>query len=425
MNPITVAIRGKGLRKAVARGIMLFQRYGLTNRKMDAALQLFAKIMQPFGGAATFPIVSKALQRNPAVIQKYQAQGIEFAMHGLHHFDHALLSYEEQQPQLTAGQQIFQQCNITLNGFRGPYLHYNEATLRVLNEIGLHYDSSPSLFWDVVPTDTADYQHVRQFYGARSASVYPSLPYIEGNLVRLPYSLPDDEALIERLTLSPAQMNGMWVNILLKSYQLGELFVIGLHPERIALCQAPLEAALNEARQLDPPVWVARLHEIAAWWQARHKTAVQITPLSNESWQISLNGPEGLTVLGRGVTVDVPSRSWFGQYQEIQATQFSVTSPTRPFIGVAPTTAPALVDFLRQQGYLIETSSQANDYPYYFNQTTFTAEQQRPLLALLEEASNAPLIRLSRWPNRVRSAVSVTGDIDALTVWDYIIRAIS
>ena len=62
-------------------------------------------------------------------------------------------------------------------------------------------------------------------------------------------------------------------------------------------------------------------------------------------------------------------------------------------------------------------------YSYYLDRATFTAEDQRPLLAEIEGADK-PLVRLGRWPNGARSALAVTGDIDALTLWDYGLRFI-
>jgi len=80
-----------------------------------------------------------------------------------------------------------------------------------------------------------------------------------------------------------------------------------------------------------------------------------------------------------------------------------------------------LFSFVRQQGYIVEISEQDHHYAYYLNQTDFTAEDQRLLLAHIER-TDRPLVRLGRWPNGARSALAITGDIDALTLWDYGLR---
>ena len=38
------------------------------------------------------------------------------------------------------------------------------------------------------------------------------------------------------------------------------------------------------------------------------------------------------------------------------------------------------------------------------------------------ETGRFPLLRLGRWPGGAKSALAVTGDVDALTIWDYALR---
>jgi hypothetical protein len=76
---------------------------------------------------------------------------------------------------------------------------------------------------------------------------------------------------------------------------------------------------------------------------------------------------------------------------------------------------------LWQQGYIVEISEESHRYPCYFDQADFDTECERALLAQIE-STGCPLVRLGRWPNGARSALAVTGDIDALTLWDYGLR---
>ncbi len=80
-----------------------------------------------------------------------------------------------------------------------------------------------------------------------------------------------------------------------------------------------------------------------------------------------------------------------------------------------------MLGFLRQQGYIVQVSDHSRDYTIYLDQTNFAPQDERPLLAQIEENAKA-LVRLGRWPNGAYSALCVTGDIDALTVWDYALR---
>jgi hypothetical protein len=46
---------------------------------------------------------------------------------------------------------------------------------------------------------------------------------------------------------------------------------------------------------------------------------------------------------------------------------------------------------------------------------------ERPVLDEIE-GGTFPLARPGRWPDGARSALSLTGNIDALTIWDYASR---
>jgi hypothetical protein len=178
---------------------------------------------------------------------------------------------------------------------------------------------------------------------------------------------------------------------------------------------------LEEATSLSPAVWIARLDEIAAWWRARAGATVQITDASDGAFHVRVTGPKGTTVLARAADVDGPTAAWAGRYRRVLADTFTVHASHRPFLGVSPDTSPRLVDFLRQQGYILEIDPEGGRYAQYFDQAEFEPEQARPLLAQIERPDH-PLLRLGRWPDGAHSALAVTGDIDALTLWDYGLR---
>ncbi len=423
MNPISAAISGKGYLSFLRRSVSIARQYGMTTDKMNRALEQFAAILRQFGCSATFPITSVALGRNPQVIKKYQDQGIEFAIHGYRHIDHCQLSQAEQIAQMELAKQLFAKVGIKTRGFRNPYLRWNPDTLVALQQQDLAYDSSQCLAWDVLDgRETPAYLRVLSFYGAVRAGDYPSLPSLENNIIRIPYSLPDDEALVERLDLQTSvEMNALWLAILHRTFELGELFTLGLHPERIAACQEPLTAVLSEARQLVPTVWIARLDEIAGWWRARTGAMVRTSDAGGGKFRLTATGPEGMTLLVRAVQVDTPTQPWANGYQQTGATALTLQAPIRPWIGLSPTASSSMADFLRQQGYIVEQTSEPDLYAYYFDQPGFTAKDKRPILAQIE-GTDRPLVRLGRWPNGARSALSITGDIDALTLWDYGLR---
>lgn len=437
MNPIVIAARGKGSLGVVRRVKTIGQRYGLTPSKMAQNLGRLAATLKRFQCGATFPITTAALARSGDAIGHFQERRIEFAVHGLYHVDHRQLSLDEQLAAFARARRIFAERGVGCYGFRSPYLRWSDQTVVAIGQSGFLYDSSQALAWDVASdVETEAYRRVLTFYGARSASAYPALPHLSGALVRIPYCLPDDEALVDRFQLAaPGVMTRIWQSILTKTHHLGELFTLGLHPERTPQCATALAETLGAARALRPHVWIARLDEIAQWWKARAMASVT-TSLVRElgatnaaagaapgasELHLSVGGPAGTTILARGVELLADSEPWDGAYRLVRGGEVALRADRRPFIGLSRASAPNLASFLRQQGFIVEVADGPGAYALYLDQPQFAAEDERPLLAQLE-GGHFPLVRLGRWPDGARSALCITGDIDALTLWDYGLR---
>ena len=426
-NPIKLAAGAKGQSALLNRVGMITKRYGLTPAKMQRALDQFVKTLRRFDCGATFPATAAALERHPAALEKYQTQGIEFAVHGYTHVDYSQLTAEEQLAHLHRAREVFAAAGIKAVGFRSPYLRQGDHLYAAIEAAGFSYVSNQPILWEVLNTDDLTpagqdgYRRAIDFYAPWEANKRLSLPQLYNQLVEIPVSLPDDEILLDRLGGNNDFVAKSWQSILSQTHRREELFTLQLHPERIARCAEGLSAVLNEARALAPAVWIARLDEIAAWWQARTEASVEITDVDEGKFQLTLTAPDGITVLARGVQVKAPTAPWADGYRQVKATTFTLRAPRRPFIGLSPGAPPNLASFLRQQGYIVEISAEGHRYSYYLEQNKFTTEQERTLLARIEE-TNCPLLRLGRWPNGARSALSLTGDIDALTLWDYGLR---
>ena len=213
-----------------------------------------------------------------------------------------------------------------------------------------------------------------------------------------------------------------WLSILQATCQSGELFTLGLHPERIYHCEVPLKEVLIAARNLYPRVWVARLDEIARWWMNRAKVKPVILSAQPGEYLVKLKRIQGLTVLGRDIEFISPTKEWDGTYRIAQGNTIQFRSNVRPFIGISSGSDPSLGEFLRQQGFIIETAQISHTHSVYLDYPEFSREDEKPLLGELEN-HEGPLLRFGRWQNEAKSALCVTGDIDALTIWDYLLRA--
>jgi len=428
MGYAQLLLRSKGLTYIGRRAWAISRRYGLTSRQMERALKRFIATTEQYDCRPTLPIVAVVLARNPEPVRQLQARGIEFAVHGLTHS--ALNEYpvEKQREQLRRALDIFSRHGVQASGLRSPYLNHNQDLHQVAASLGFQYTSNQSILWDVedgenISTEAwSAYQRALTFYVPWLAKERLAVPRLHKNIVEIPVSLPDDEMLIDRFNDSEnSHVRQAWTRILQQTHARGELFTLQLHPERIFLCLESLSTVLSQARQLQPPVWIARLDEIAAWWQSRCAAEVTINEIGSDTYRVSVDGPDGTALLARGVEINGPGEPWAEGYQLMHCHQVVIRCKRRPFVGLAPNTSPVLVDFLRQQGFITEISLDSQRYSIYFDRLDFVTGDERAVYKQIE-ASNCPLVRLNRWPDGAHSALAVTGDIDALSVWDYIWR---
>ena len=423
LSPLATAVRGKGILPFLSRSYAIAARYGFSAGKMAQALSQLVGVLMEYDCRATIPVTACALARQPSLAEKYQALGLELAVHGYKHVDYLQLSAEQHRDHLCRARQVFEQAGIPAVGFRSPYLRWNGDMLSLLEEYGFDYDSSQVIAWNAASKlETEAYTRVLQFYGARSADQYPSLPRLVGNLVQIPYCLPDDEALVERMgLLDRSEMSQVWVTMLDLIYSAGELFTLGIHPERASLCKEALHAVLAKARSLSPAVWIARLSEIAAWYRCLAEVTFATMPQANGCTRVTINAPAGAVVLARNIITTAPGQRWGWGYERIPGNVLDIEGYRHPWIGLPPDSPASLKSFLQHQGYLVETSTDPDAFSFYVERRTFQPEDERSLLSEIETGTQ-PLLRIGRWPEGARAALAVTGDIDAFTLWDYGLR---
>ena len=99
-----------------------------------------------------------------------------------------------------------------------------------------------------------------------------------------------------------------------------------------------------------------------------------------------------------------------------------VPADPRPFVGLPPDAPKQVVSFLREQGYILDCGETASRCGTHLSAATMARLTSQVELIEHIEASTGPLIRYWRWPEGARSAMCVTGDVDALTLLDYAAR---
>jgi hypothetical protein len=80
----------------------------------------------------------------------------------------------------------------------------------------------------------------------------------------------------------------------------------------------------------------------------------------------------------------------------------------------------ALKAFLKEEGFVVWDGADSGGFPLT-GIKTFGEKDKRRVLETIE-ASGTPRVRLWRWPKLARCAMSVTGDIDAMTLVDFLRR---
>ena len=81
--------------------------------------------------------------------------------------------------------------------------------------------------------------------------------------------------------------------------------------------------------------------------------------------------------------------------------------------------------FLREQGYILDSSESATRCGVYLDAAALAGLPSEVQLIDHIEACPSPLIRYWRWPNGAKSVLSVTGDLDALSLLDYASRLLA
>lgn len=423
MLGLRYAIGAKGVGNAVKRFLMIARAYGITPKRMEHNLNLFEGILTKYFCSATFPITAVVLEKHEKMIQGLQKKGLEFAIHGLVHRDYSLLTLSEQEDQIQKAVKIFQDAGINVHGFRGPYFGCDENTLAVLNNANLLYESDETVLWDVIEDESVEkhknsLNKILQLYKSKKSEGYRSLPCDYG-LIRIPVSLPDDEIIMDRLNITePPKINEIWKSLLEQSYGRGELFTLQLHPERIERFANSLECVLAEARNKDPIVWIAQLREIAKWWKERNKFSIKIEGKDKE-YVVDIDCSDEATILLKNINIETEqAKEWYRDYKTINCNAFKLKSSYRPFIGVSPSAPEGLVSLLKEEGFYVEESTAKDKFKIYLDINNFEEKDKLSIIRKIEEA-DASLIRIWRWPFKARCALCITGDIDAITLWDY------
>ncbi|MBE0447294.1 MAG: polysaccharide deacetylase family protein [Actinobacteria bacterium] len=423
MKLASFLLKSRGPVNLAKRIPTIARRFGITNTKIDRCLHGFVDVALEFDAKPTLAITANLLDRYPGLVQRLRNRGVEFAIHGLVHTDYSELSLGEHLDHISRAMRVFDRHEIDFVGFRCPYLRSNSYTLEAVRKLGFIWESSDVIAWDVIDPGALDinpriaYKKLLSLYSARSSITNFSAPKLLNGIVEIPVSIPDDEAIIDRLGLdNTAEITRLWLSILDSSYRRGDIFTVQLHHERVPFLAPALRSVLQEASMLSPSVWLANLGEIADWYMRRDTFRFEVIDVDQGRYDIKVHADPDATVLLKNIDTHHLIDKWYSNYQVIRDRRFTISAAKRPVIGISKNFNPAMAEFLRGEGFIVEQVDNPESCALYL-----AADDDTDEVSLIDriEGSVAPLLRFWRWPRSARSAVSITGDIDSITLLDF------
>ncbi|MDH5271287.1 MAG: hypothetical protein OEY32_15340, partial [Candidatus Krumholzibacteria bacterium] len=160
-----------------------------------------------------------------------------------------------------------------------------------------------------------------------------------------------------------------------------------------------------------PAVWIATLDEIAQWWEAKARNRAQFVR-EGDAFRVTVDACPGTTLMLCRNGMETP----------IDAPGLTVDSRYRPCVGVAPASHRDAIAILTDLGYIVEVGERSDGYAVHLGLLDRTDYNAIAASRRVIDESTRPLVRFGTWPRGAKSALSVTGDIDALTIWDFVAR---
>lgn len=417
MSILKFVLDSRGPANLTKRTFQILTRFGIKPEKMGGRFERFMDVLDEYDCRPTFPITALPMSRNPKFAHRLLDRGAELAVHAWSHIDLTTLSLEGQSDHMGKAIQLFREHGVPFTGFRAPYLHWNEDTMQVVEQYRYRYDSNEIVMWDVLDEDALTPQQKeglekgRNFYQPHVAETRSVLPFIRRGFVEIPVSLPDDEILLDRMYTHDADFLGqVWRRILDKTYARGELFTVQLHPERIDFFRNALGGLLAECRRRKPGVWIATLDEIARWWRDKTQNRAEFVR-DGDGFKVRIKTCKGASVYLREAGVE----------KIVAQGEFRIAGDKRPTVGVEPGSSSDAIGALQDRGFVVEVGT-TDEFVLHLGRIEMRDYDQLQDMLKRIDACKGPLLYFGTWPHGNRSALAVTGDIDALTLWDFVSR---
>lgn len=433
MRYLKFIAKSKGLYELPHRLILILMRFGFTDKKLRNFILHIDTLLKPYPVCPTIFITAELLERRPHILSWFQKVNWETGIHGYFHINYSALNSQEQLDHIKKAKHLLSNGTQKTIGFRAPYLSWNSNTTSALKSNDIGWSSHQPVIWDCLrltdfkERDTDNYQRaLNALYKPKPSAEFPVIPYFNNSLLEIPVSLPDDEILIDRLRISdPDQLFDIWNNILVQTHKRGDLFTLLLHPERAEIYSSAIQRLLEQVISKQQEIWMASLGEIADWWKERAAFQIRVNKINANQYQIDAVCTDRATlVLTKTGSPSHLCRTTGGkEFNIVKERNFVLETKVKPIIGISSITPPRIKAFLRNEGFFFEVVQSEEHYAFYIEKGEEITESQYPDLLEKIEKSQSPLVRVWRWPNAYSSAFSLTFDLDAVTLQDFVSRA--
>ena len=416
----------RGLDFVGKRAVNLLDRYRLSSARAIQRIESCLNMLISQDCRPTFPTPGLIVERYPKVIRHLQDKGGEIAIHGYQHIDLNTVPVNQACEQLIKAVHAFESRGIEVHGFRCPYLRCSDELLDAIPKGLFEYSSNKTISWNFDPgirgqNGNRIVEILKRLYVSKPSADFISVPLERPNTLEIPISSPDDMTLIDGLKYDPDETGWAWSQVLEQTHRRGELFNLIFHPELADRCEQAFREVIRQAKQKHPSVWIARLCDISEWWREKTGFRMEITPLPTGLRLTFLCSPRA-TILVRGFEYDGSRRAWDESYRQLLTRTLDVPAYPRPFVGLTSRAPRETIAFLLAQGYILDLGQTARDCGIYLDEARLASLASETRLIDFIETCASPLVRYWRWPNGAKSAMSITGDLDALSLSDYLSR---
>jgi peptidoglycan/xylan/chitin deacetylase (PgdA/CDA1 family) len=422
---VTAWYQKRGVGFIMERARKLNERYSFDPQKAVDRIDSCVAALRGYGCSPTFAVPGMVVERHVSFFQHLQEIGAELAVHGYNHIDLKACPPEEGSRQLQHAAEIFRANRLEVHGFRCPYLSASDELLKAIPAGIFAYSSNKSIQWPLDVTanlpESNLYETIRGFYSPENAETFPCLPWFQDGLVEIPVCVPDDLQLHDGFGFGAEQISQIWSHILHQTHQRGEVFNLMFHPELASFVEAPFLSVLQEARSLSPSVWLARLCDVSAWWIEKSGFSVE-TEWEQDHFNVRFHCTPRATILCRGFDPKVPTISWDQNFSRLETQSFRLDEPVLPFIGLPPDAPQWIVSALLGMGYILDMSPTSQQCSIFLDEDCLRRISNPIELNVHIERNCTRLVRFWPWPDGARSALCITGDLDALSLLDYALR---